>query len=55
MKTIKNEIEDLKEISNKLLELLNNPEPDLLMWCSMVGLTLDKLAEHAPSYKKFIK
>lgn len=42
----------LKTKTARLMALLDDPQPGLIMWNRMVCEELDSIAEHAPSYVK---
>ena len=44
-------IEQLKEKTNRLKALLDDPQPGLATWNKAVGDALTSLAEHAPEPK----
>lgn len=50
--TIDERIEQLKEKTNKLEQLLNDPHPGTSTWMKFVADALDDIAEYAPSFSR---
>lgn len=45
-------LEQIKDATRRLNDLMSDPQPGLGTWCTFMGKVLDELAEHAPSFER---